>query len=166
MPIIEGAAGAPLQSAGVPGVGTDEIQTITITGTPTGGTFTLTFEGFTTAPIAYNAAAAAVDAALELLPSIGTNTLTCGGNALPGTPVTVTFQFNRGRQAVPLMTAVASFTGGTTPAIAVTESTPGVDAFGRGALKGSLVTDTTNGKLYINTGTAITPVWTVVGSQS
>ncbi len=36
-----------------------------ITGAPTGGTFTLTFEGATTAAIAYNAAAAAVESALE-----------------------------------------------------------------------------------------------------
>lgn len=32
--------------------------------------------------------------------------------------------------------------------------------------KGSLVSDTTNGKLYINTGTMSSPTWTVVGSQS
>jgi hypothetical protein len=32
--------------------------------------------------------------------------------------------------------------------------------------KGSLCTDTTNGKLYINTGTTASPTWTVVGSQS
>jgi hypothetical protein len=32
--------------------------------------------------------------------------------------------------------------------------------------KGGLVIDTTNGKLYINTGTLATPTWTVVGSQS
>jgi len=31
---------------------------------------------------------------------------------------------------------------------------------------GSLVSDVTNGKLYINTGTLASPTWTVVGSQS
>jgi hypothetical protein len=31
---------------------------------------------------------------------------------------------------------------------------------------GSRYTDTTAGKLYINTGTKLSPVWTVVGSQS
>jgi hypothetical protein len=46
----------------------NEVQRITITGTPTGGTFTLTFQGNTTAPIAYNASAATVVAALEALP--------------------------------------------------------------------------------------------------
>lgn len=33
------------------------------------------------------------------------------------------------------------------------------------AKKGALVTDTTNGKLYINTGTLAATVWTVVGTQ-
>lgn len=32
--------------------------------------------------------------------------------------------------------------------------------------KGSLLSDTTNAKLYINTGTKASPTWTVVGSQS
>ena len=38
------------------GASPSEVQTVTITGTPTGGTFTLTFDGETTAAIAYNAA--------------------------------------------------------------------------------------------------------------
>lgn len=32
--------------------------------------------------------------------------------------------------------------------------------------KGSLLIDTTNAKLYINTGTKSSPTWTIVGSQS
>lgn len=32
--------------------------------------------------------------------------------------------------------------------------------------KGSLVVDSTNGKLYINTNTKTSPTWTVVGTQS
>src|SRR5437762_2902489 len=66
-------------------------QTITITGTPTGGTFTLTFNGATTAAIAYNASAANVQSALTALSSVGTGNLTASGGALPGTPVVVTF---------------------------------------------------------------------------
>lgn len=34
------------------------------------------------------------------------------------------------------------------------------------AEKGALVTDSTNGKLYINTGTKAATVWTVVGVQT
>ena len=70
---------------------TSEVQTVTITGGPTGGTFTLTFDGETTAAIAYNAAASAVQSALEALSNVNSGDVTCAGGALPGTPVTVTF---------------------------------------------------------------------------
>src|SRR5262249_7766218 len=46
-------------------------QKVQILGSPTGGTFTLTFEGDTTAPIPFDATAAQVQAALEALPNIG-----------------------------------------------------------------------------------------------
>src|SRR3954464_13202165 len=48
----------------------DEQQTIR-TNNATGGTFTLTFKGQTTAPIPFNATAAQVDTALEALSSVG-----------------------------------------------------------------------------------------------
>lgn len=41
------------------GQATNEVQTVTITGSPTGGTFTLTFRSATTAGLAYNAASSA-----------------------------------------------------------------------------------------------------------
>lgn len=34
------------------------------------------------------------------------------------------------------------------------------------AEKGALLIDTTNAKLYINTGTKASPTWTVVGTQT
>jgi hypothetical protein len=113
--------------AGVPAApGTNEVQTVTITGTPTGGDFTLTFDGQTTADIAYNASASAVQSALEALSSIGAGNVLCAGGALPGTAVTVTFQDALGGTSVAAMTADDSgLTGGTTPAVAVTETTPG-----------------------------------------
>lgn len=37
---------------------------------------------------------------------------------------------------------------------------------GKNAGPGALLNDITNGKLYENTGTAASPTWTVVGSQS
>jgi hypothetical protein len=50
---------------------TNEKQTVTIGGTPTGGTFTLTFGGNTTNLILFDASAAQVQSSLEALPSIG-----------------------------------------------------------------------------------------------
>ena len=46
--------------------GGDEVQTVTLSNA-TGGTFRLAFEGYVTAPLAYNATAAQVDAALDAL---------------------------------------------------------------------------------------------------
>ncbi|MFJ9420684.1 hypothetical protein [Streptomyces sp. NPDC101249] len=115
----------PLQGAPVPLAGADEVQTVTISGTPTGGTFTLTFSGQTTAAIPYNATASAVQAALVALSNISTGDVTCAGGPLPGTPVTVTFAGQYHGADVPQMTASASFTGGTSPAVTVTTTTPG-----------------------------------------
>lgn len=117
----------------VPGTGTavNEVQTITITGTPTGGSFRLVFGGKMTAAIAYNASAAAVQAALEALDNIGSGQVTCAGGALPGTAVTVTFTGTLAGRNVPmLLTASVALTGGSSPAIAITETTAGKPARG------------------------------------
>lgn len=43
----------------------------------------------------------------------------------------------------------------------------GTSGTGAGLLdKGAVLTDTTNAKLYINTGTKASPTWSVVGGQS
>lgn len=113
----------------VPIVGvTNEVQTLTITGTPTGGTFTITFGGQTTDPIAYNASAAAVELAFEALPNVGAGNGTCAGGALPGTPVTITFTGALAGVDVPLATADGSgLTGGTTPDAAIALTTSGAN---------------------------------------
>lgn len=104
----------------------NEVQTLTITGTPTGGDFTLTFDGVTTAAIAYNADAATVQAALVAISNINTGDVTCGGGALPGTPVTITFGGRYAGRSMPLMTADGGgLTGGTTPDAAVALTTQG-----------------------------------------
>lgn len=105
---------------------TTEVQTITITGTPTGGTFQLAFMSQVTAPIAYNAAAAAVQAALVALPGIGNGGVTVTGGPGPGTPYVVTFAGQNANAAQPLITASgAGLTGGTTPAVGVVRTTAG-----------------------------------------
>lgn len=172
MAIIEGVTRG-LTTAGAPVNGTDEIQTITIGGTPTSGTFTLTFDGHTTAPITWsgtnNTLIANVDAALGALPNIGSasNVTTADSTLSSGIgDLTVTFVAARGKMAVALMTADDSELVGSGASVSVAETTPGVDASGRGSGKGTLLTDTTNGILYINTGTAAAPTWTKVGTQS
>ena len=103
--------------------GSNEVQTITGTGTPTGGTYTLTFpdSGVTTAAIAYNAAAAAVKTAIDT--AWPGNTITVGGGPLPVTPMTLTYT---GMGNVSMVTVTASLTGGTTPAYTPAVTTAGV----------------------------------------
>jgi len=167
MPIIESTGlGTPLQSAGAPSAGTDEVQTITTTGTPAGGVFRLSYQGLSTGDIAYNAAAAAVDTALEALTNIGAGGVTCAGGPLP-TGVTVTFTGALAKTAVPtLVLSYNGLTGGASPSVTIAETTPGVDATGKGAPKGALLIRLDTGVLMINTGTAAAPTWVSVGSQT
>lgn len=152
----------PYTSAGVPTNGTSEVQTITITGTPTGGTFRLRLGalGLRTTAIAYNADAAAVQTALNALAGIGANGTVCAGGPLPGTPITVTFSGRNAASDVPTLTVqAAALTGGTNPAVAVAVTTPGVAATARGAPPGALLVDTVGARLYQNQGTADAPLW-------
>jgi hypothetical protein len=104
----------------------NEVQTLTITGSPSGGTFTITFDGETTAAIDYDATAAEVQAALELLANIGPNNVRCSGGALPGTAVVIEFVQEMGNYNQPLMTTTDSLTGGTSPESSIAETNAGV----------------------------------------
>jgi hypothetical protein len=176
MPIISGGQQMPglrMTGSGVPGAGTDEVQTLTIGGTPTGGTFTITFGGFTTAAITWTATDATlvsnIDAALEALPNIGTGGVTTAAGTVSSGIGTITLTFagadKTAKRAQPLAVATSSLTG-TNPTVVIAETTPGVTATGFGTLPGGIYHDTTNGKAYVNTGTAAAPAWTVVGSAT
>jgi hypothetical protein len=172
MPIIEGAIGAPLTNAGAPSAGTDEVQTLTIGGTPTGGTFKITKDGFTTGPITWSSTNATllanINAALDALPNLDAGEVVATAGSLTagiGT-VLLTHTGNSAKQAVGLMTIADNSLTGTAPTLGITETTAGVSATGRGAPKGSLLTDTSNGIVYVNTGTALSPTWTKVGTQT
>lgn len=103
----------------------NEVQSLAITGSPTGGTFRLTFNGQTTTALNHNSSAAAVQAALEALSTIGTGNVVCTGGALPGTAVTITFVKDLGNRNVAAITTTDSLTGGSSPASAITTSTAG-----------------------------------------
>lgn len=170
--IIEGSEPPEFSAAGVPADGTDEIQTITIGGTPeTASTFRLTYEGFTTAAIVWHATTgtliAHVNAALEALQNIGTAGVTTADvNLSSGVGTfTVTFNGDNGKKDVALMvgSAFLQSTGvASTGTVAVATTTPGVDATGRGTSTGSEYTNRTTGVRYVNTGTPQAPTWTTV----
>jgi hypothetical protein len=108
----------------------NEVKLLTMTGSPAGGTFTLTFDGETTGTIVYNAAASVVQAALEGLSNINIGDVTVTGTG----PWTVTFGGRYAGVNVPVFTANSgSLTGGTSPTLTPTTTTEG----GSGVTDGS-----------------------------
>jgi hypothetical protein len=154
-----GRAGKIIKGAGAPANGTNEIQTITIGGTPTAGTFKLTLNGETTSAITWSATNATlvanIDAAIEALPSVGSGgVVTAVGTATAGIGTfTVTFSgTNVAKRPVGAMTVASSLTG-TSPTLANAVTTAGVAPTGGGATEiGSIYVNTTNGDGYINQG--------------
>lgn len=83
---------------------------VNITGAPTGGTFSLLVNGAATAPIAYNASASAVAAALNAISGVtGISGITVSGT----NPLTVVFP-----QTV-ILSSTSALTGGTGPVVVV-----------------------------------------------
>lgn len=156
----------PYEVSGAPVNGTDEVQTLTIGGTPTGGTFKLNFEGFVTSAITWsstdNTLLSNINTAFNALASLGTSGCVATAGTLSsgiGT-ILLTFGANRGRQAIGSVIGVTSNAlTGSSPTLAVAETTPGVDATARGAAAGASLVDSTNGIRYFNAGTALAPTW-------
>jgi hypothetical protein len=160
-------------SAGAPTAGTNEVQTLTIGGTPTGGTFKLAYDGAITGAITWSATNATLlanlQAALDALANLGTNYVVATAGTLTAGIGTILLTFSGGsvaKRAVNTITVANNSLTGTTPTLAVAETTPGVDASGLGAAVGAKLVDTVNGIVYANTGTATTPTWTKVGLQT
>ncbi len=125
----EGTAAAPT------GTPADEIQTLTRSGTVSGGTFTISLELegrlVTTKPIAWNASNADIAAALTAsrMRYIQPGDVTIGGTW--GTAITITFPNTGrlGRANLPLLTVDDALLTGSTPAIVVAQTTPGEQNF-------------------------------------
>lgn len=159
-----GFARQALSAPGAPVAGTDEVQSVAVTGTPTGGTFRLAFDGQRTDPIAYNAATAVMQTALRALGAIGAT-----GVTVTGTPPNYVLTFGGPLAKLDVGQVVAAdvqLTGGTTPGVTTATTTAGVTATGRGAPKGATLRRVDTGVLYANTGTDAAPTWTVVGTQT
>jgi hypothetical protein len=155
--------------AGVPSNGTSEVQTLTIQTSTSGGTFKIQVTGGRkTGAITWSATDATmvanVDAALELLPEIGTSGVTTAAGTLSSGIGTITLTFtgkNAKRDMALLVVTDNAITGGAAPAIAVT--TPGVEATFRTAATGTLLVNSTTPDLYINDSvTSGSPTWTKV----
>jgi len=105
--------------------GTNEVQQISISGSPGAGTFALEYAGEQTALLDYNATASEVEAALEALSTVGTGNVSCTGGVLPGTPVDVEFIGALGAASLALIVApggssAESVKGGSAPTVTIT----------------------------------------------
>lgn len=164
-----GAANERYSSAGAPVAGTNEVQTLTLGGTPTGGTFALAFRGFTTAAIPWNATnatlIASIKAALEALATVGAGALTVAAGTLTAGIGTVTITFSGGnvqKKAQPNIVVAGNSLTGTAPTVAVAETTPGVNADGIGASPGAMLMRLDTGAWHQNTGTPQSPSWVAI----
>ena len=117
------------------------VQTITETGSPTGGTFTIhgTPPGGsqkTSGNINYNETAAQMTTALTASTMYNSGNVSCAGGPFPGTAIVCTFQGSDASTAVTLMSlASKSLTGGSSPNVSFANTTVGSN----GALEDSTV---------------------------
>ena len=107
----------------------NEIQRLTVTGTPTGGTLKITWGGQETGTIVYNATATIVLTALEALSNIGIGDVSVSGGPWPSAPIDVKFIGANANTDVGAITLTTnSLTGGTSPSLTITERIKGGSA--------------------------------------
>lgn len=125
--LLSGSHALPTVAHTTPGAAVADVQTLSVTGNATGGSFTLRFGNQITAAIPFNTAAVQVQTALTTLSNIGANNVVCTGGPLPGVPVTITFAgtLAPGPQP-PISVGANALTGGTNPAPAVVHTTTGL----------------------------------------
>ncbi len=110
MPILSVASTTNLSStitAGLPNTANDDVQVISVPGTT--GSFTLAFSGQTVGTFAYNASPAQLQAALQGLPSIGTNNVLVAGTSGSYEVVFVGGTYGNIGQSVPTLQQVNSY---------------------------------------------------------
>lgn len=136
------AAGVAL---GISGVAANAVQTLTTTGTPTGGSQTVTFNdpqsgAAITFVVPFDATAAI--AQTNMRAAIGNSDVVVTGGPQPGTALIFTFSGTRyAGRPIYAMTTVAAFTGGTAPAASFAQTTVGRTANTYAAYVGGGATD-------------------------
>src|SRR5262249_2153080 len=108
--------------------GTDQVVTVSLTGTVTGGTFKLTYDGQATDPIAYNANAQMVQASLDALPNLGQDNISVQQTQVGG-PWTIDFGGNLGGESLPALAAASVDLAGSGAGVTATVTTPGATVY-------------------------------------
>ncbi len=110
------------------GQGANQVETIKLSGTVTGGTFTLMYDGLQTDPIDYNASGPEVESALQALPNIGSGNVSVLQTEASG-PWQVVFGQVLGGEPLDYISADDSdLTGGTVAATITTTGTQELNA--------------------------------------
>lgn len=105
------------------GTGTNEVVTLTITGTPTGGSVVLFIAGVPVT-LTWNSTTAATTTAMNA--ALGAGSVSVTGGTFPGAAQVMTFSANYAGADIPLpVLAVNGLTGGTAPTMTITGTTPG-----------------------------------------
>jgi hypothetical protein len=134
--------------------GRNELQRIQLSSGITGGTFTLTFDGQTTAAIAYNASAAALQSALEALSNIAPGDVSV---AKSGSVWTVTFQGAYAGTNVPEMTGDGSSLTSSGGSLSIATNQQGLDGGFEVRIISIRVGHGVNTVLKLKVGTQYTP---------
>lgn len=144
------------ETTGAPTNGTTAVFTLTRTSTVS-GTFRLGAGSRITAPIAHDADAATIQAALRALPTIGSPNVTVSGDT---SPTVITMAGNKVKTDFGPIYVANNSTAGT---VSIAETTPGVTASARTAPFGALLVRSDTGAVYRNTSTtANAPTWTKI----
>lgn len=147
--------------AGTPTDGVNEVQRVTGGGVISGGTWDLDLSpagGPALTLIPWNVTAAQLQ---SLVDPDGSLAITVGGGPIASTPMTFMFTGALGGLNLSELTCSATNLTGAGHSLTPDTAVAGVQGTFRGAPAGDTLEDTVNGVLYVNTGSAATPEWTV-----
>lgn len=163
--------GGMLSKAGVPTSGVAQVETATVVGTITGSgdaTFTITSALVTGSPLAVSVAVLADDTATIVAgkAAVTLNATAAVSAHFTASAVGATLLLTAKKAAANDATLNIAFTNGTcaglTPNATSADTTAGVKADWRGVDKGQRVVNSSTNDIYINSGTANVPVWTLL----
>lgn len=163
--------GGPLTKAGVPASGVAQVETAVIVGTITGSgnaTFTITSALVTGSPLAVPVAVLVDDTAAVVAgkAAVTLNATAAVSEHFTASANTANLVLTAKKAAANDGTLNIAYTNdtctGLTPDATSDNTTAGVKADYRGAPVGTVLTDTTNGNLYENRGSANVPTWTLM----
>lgn len=138
----------------------NDVQTLTVSGTPTGGSFTVQFNGVVSGAIAFNSTVVQTQAVLDAMVNYpGAGNILVSGGTLPGaTQVFTSVNSMAGRNQPVWIMYSNSLTGGAAPTATFVHTTPGVSVGGGwGAYLSGNADGTQTAKAILKFATTVDP---------